>query len=303
MKTRHHLFFAAAFATALSTAHAAMPDYILTATQSNDRPAADTQRDANRHPADLIAFAGLKPGNTVADIMPGGGYFTRIFANIVGSKGHVYATIPSEFLAVKANAADALKSLAAEPPFANVSVVVSPTAQTGTGETLDMAWTSDNYHDIYGFFGPDAAAAMDASVFRALKPGGMFIVIDHIALAGTSDKSPKTLHRIDPETVKTQVEAAGFKLESESDALKNPGRPAYRESFCAGDQGQDGSVYFQISQAKIKDMFFSEEKNQKTFASWWCSPASELAGTGAERAPKGKSLFASFSSEKEESFL
>ena len=223
-----------------------MPDYIATATQSKDRPATDTARDANRHPAELVAFAGLKPGDTVADIMPGGGYFTRIFANIVGSKGHVYAVTPKEFLAVKTNAEDPIKAIAAEPPFANVTSVVAPTAQIGTGETLDMAWTSDNYHDIYGFFGADKAAAMDASVFKALKPGGIFIVIDHVALAGTSDKSPKTLHRIDPETVKAQAEAAGFKLDSESDILKNPNDAHTAKVFAPEIKGKTDQFVFKF---------------------------------------------------------
>ena len=231
---------------AIPAAHAATPPYILTATQSSDRPAADAQRDTTRHPADLIAFAGLKPGDQVADIMPGGGYFTRLFANVVGPKGHVYATIPSEFLAVKANASDSIKSLAAEPSFGNVSLVVSPTAQTGIGETLDMAWTSDNYHDLYGFFGPNNAAAMDASVFKALKPGGVFIVIDHVAAAGTSNTSPKTLHRIDPETVKAQVEAAGFKLEAESDILKNPADPHTAKVFAPEIRGKTDQFVFKF---------------------------------------------------------
>ena len=178
--------------------------------------------------------------------MPGGGYFTRIFANIVGPKGHVYATIPSEFLAVKANATDPIKSLAAAPPFGNVSTVVTPTAQTGAGETLDMAWTSDNYHDIYGFFGKDQAAALDAAVFKALKPGGISMVIDHIAPAGTSDTSPKTLHRIDPETVKTQVEAAGFKLAGESDILKNPADPHTAKVFAPEIRGKTDQFVFKF---------------------------------------------------------
>jgi predicted methyltransferase len=246
MKNLARVTILAAVAASLQVAYAATPAYILTATQSSDRPAADAQRDATRHPADLIAFAGLKPGDTIADIMPGGGYFTRIFANVVGPKGHVYATIPSEFLAVKANAADSIKSLAAETSFGNVTTVVSPTAQIGTGETLDMAWTSDNYHDIYGFFGPQQAASMDASVFKALKPGGVFIVIDHVAPAGTSDTSPKTLHRIDPETVKAQVEAAGFKLEAQSDILKNAADPHTAKVFAPEIRGKTDQFVFKF---------------------------------------------------------
>jgi predicted methyltransferase len=182
----------------------------------------------------------------VADIMPGGGYFTRIFANVVGPKGHVYATIPREFLAVKANATDAIKSLAAEPSFGNVTIVVTPTAQIGHGETLDMAWTSDNYHDIYGFFGPKNAAAMDVAVYRALKPGGVFIVIDHVAPAGTSATSPTTLHRIDPETVKAQVEAAGFKLEAQSDLLANPADPHTAKVFAPQIRGKTDQFVFKF---------------------------------------------------------
>jgi predicted methyltransferase len=242
--TRANLLIA--FAATLSLAHAAPPAYILTATQWSDRPAADAKRDATRHPADLIAFAGLKPGDSVADIMPGGGYFTRIFAHVVGAKGHVYAIIPSEFAAVKKDAADGLKSLAAEPSFSNVTPVVTPIAQTGDGEELDMAWTSNNYHDIYGFFGAAQAASLDEAVFKALKPGGVFIVIDHVAPAGTSDTSPKTLHRIDPETVKAQVEAAGFTLEAQSDMLKNPGDPHTAKVFAPEIRGKTDQFVFKF---------------------------------------------------------
>jgi predicted methyltransferase len=237
---------AALFAASVASAQAAMPAYILAATQSSDRPAADSQRDADRHPADLIAFAGLKPGDTIADFMPGGGYFTRIFANVVGPKGHVYAIIPSEYAAKKAGAADGIKSLAAEPAFANVTAIVTPTAQTGAGEALDMAWTSQNYHDVYGSFGVKQAAALDAAIYHALKPGGVFIVIDHVAPAGTSATSPTTLHRIDPQTVKAQVEAAGFKLEAQSDLLRNPADPHTAKVFAPEIRGKTDQFVFKF---------------------------------------------------------
>jgi predicted methyltransferase len=246
MKNLAHATLFAAFIASAAAAHAAAPAYILTATQSSDRPSADAKRDAARHPAALIAFAGLKPGDAVADIMPGGGYFTRIFANVVGQQGHVYAIIPSEFAAVKKDAADGIKSLAAEPAFNNVTPVVTPTAQTGAGEHLDMAWTSDNYHDIYGFFGPQQAAALDEAVFRALKPGGVFIVIDHVAPAGTSATSPTTLHRIDPATVKAQMEAAGFKLEAESSILTNPADPHTAKVFAPEIRGKTDQFVFKF---------------------------------------------------------
>jgi predicted methyltransferase len=109
-----------------------------------------------------------------------------------------------------------------------------------------MAWTSDNYHDIYGFFGADHAAAADAAIFSALKPGGVFIVIDHAALPGASATAPTTLHRIDPATVKAQVEAAGFKLEAESPILANPADPHTQKVFDPAIRGRTDQFVFKF---------------------------------------------------------
>ncbi|OZI26277.1 hypothetical protein CAL26_02780 [Bordetella genomosp. 9] len=191
---------------------------------SSDRPAADVQRDAARKPGELLAFAGIKPGDRVADLMPGGGYFTRLFSKAVGPGGHVYAVVPQEFLAI---APKSLATAQAIPTaaYANVTVASQPLATLSLPEPLDVAWTSENYHDVYGFAGPAAAAQLDAAVYRALKPGGVFIVTDHVANAGTSGQSAHTLHRIDPETVKQQVLAAGFQFVAESSILRNPQDP------------------------------------------------------------------------------
>jgi predicted methyltransferase len=204
------------------TARAA-PAYVAAAVASPDRPKTDTDRDALRHPGELIAFAGLKPGERVADLMPGRGYFTRLFSKVVGPAGHVYAVIPTELAHVAPKIRDAMQALTQEKAFANVTLLVQPSADIAPPEPVDVAWTSDNYHDLYGFFGADQAAKFDAAVFRALKPGGVFIVIDHVAKAGTSGTSAKGLHRIDPVVVKAQVLAAGFKFDGESAVLANPG--------------------------------------------------------------------------------
>ena len=216
------LLMGAAIATlTLSSAVHAQPAAIAAAIAAPDRPKADTDRDAARHPAELLAFAGLKQGDQVADLIPGQGYFTRIFSNVVGPSGHVYAVVPAELAKEAPKMLVAMKALTADKTFANVSLLVQPTAEIATPQKLDVAWTSDNYHDIYGFFGASQASKFDTAVFNALKPGGVFIVIDHVAKPGTSDKSPTTLHRIDPATVKAQVQAAGFQLESESPLLRN----------------------------------------------------------------------------------
>lgn len=73
-----------------------IPPYATAAVADRARPAEDTARDADRRPAQMIAFAGIKPGSVVVDLVPGKGYFTRIFAKAVGPKGHVYAYFPTE---------------------------------------------------------------------------------------------------------------------------------------------------------------------------------------------------------------
>ena len=212
---------ACAVVVAAGSAFAATPTYV-TAAIDSPRPAADTARDALRKPAGLILFAGIKPGDKVGDFMPGQGYFTRLFSRVVGPHGHVYALIPSELAKIAPKIPDAAKAIAADPAYANVTPIVAPTAHTAAPEKLDLVWTSQNYHDLYGFFGAAAAQAADKAVFNALKPGGTFIVIDHVAAAGTSATSPQTLHRIEPDTVKAQVLQAGFTLEATSDLLRNP---------------------------------------------------------------------------------
>ncbi len=222
---------------ACAGARAAMPPVIAAAVADPGRPAADTARDANRHPAELVAFAGIKPGDSVADFMPGTGYFTRIFSRVVGVKGEVYAITPSELAAKVPKLPATIAALAHDPSYSNVKPVVEPAAQVAQGLSLDAVWTSDNYHDMYGFFGAKTASAADASVFKALKPGGVFIVIDHAGLPGSSSTAPTTLHRIDPATVKAQVEAAGFVLEAESPVLQNPADPHTDKIFAPSIKG------------------------------------------------------------------
>ncbi len=228
-----------------AAAQPASPSFTAAAVANPDRPAEDKARDALRHPLELINFAGLKQGDSVADFVPGAGYFTRIFSNVVGPKGHVYAIVPQELAMKRPQMASAIYTLSQTPPFTNVVAQVQPTAEAGTGDTLDMAWTSDNYHDMYGFFGKDAAAAAVGSLFRALKPGGVFIVIDHVANAGATE-APATLHRIDPAVVKAQVEAAGFKLEATSDSLKNPNDPHTETVFAPDIRGHTDQFVFKF---------------------------------------------------------
>jgi predicted methyltransferase len=210
------IFAAAAFAAP------AIPAFVSAAVAAKDRPDADTKRDADRKPAEAIAFSGMKPGWVVADIIPGTGYYDRIFAGVVGPKGHVYGFYPAELknfikAPLPADGAPAL------PGVANDTAIITPVNDFAAPKPLDLVWISDNYHDLHDpFFAPADLAKINAAVFKALKPGGIYLVLDHAAAAGSGLRDTNTLHRIDEAAVKSEVEAAGFKFLGESDALHNP---------------------------------------------------------------------------------
>ena len=214
-----------------------------------DRPAADKARDAGRKPAEMVRFAGIKPGDKVADVLPGGGYFTRIFAKAVGARGKVFAVVPAAFVARNPKAADAVKALAAEPGYKNVMVLVVPLSAMAAPGTLDVAWTSQNYHDMYNN-DPATGAGFAAAVFAALKPGGTFVVLDHAAAAGTGDEAAKPLHRIDPAKVKAQLAAAGFVLDGESKALVNPADMHDKPVFDPSLRGHTDQFAFRFRKPK-----------------------------------------------------
>ena len=190
---------------------------IAAAVADAQRPAADTARDALRKPAEIVAFAGVKPGDKVAEIAPGGGYYTRILAKAVGPQGKVYALMPA-FFANRPGGLDAINALAEQ--YGNIEVVVVDYAATKLPEPVDLVWTTENYHDLAN----GDIATVNKWAFEALKPGGIYFVEDHSA-PGTGTSATSTLHRIDPAAVKEQVGAAGFTLDAESDLLRNPNDP------------------------------------------------------------------------------
>jgi predicted methyltransferase len=227
---RHPLFLGAIVAATLSltsicASAAPIPGNVAAAVADANRPDADKTRDANRKPAQTLAFTGVKPGAQVAELLPGGGYFTRLFSKAVGSSGHVYALVPAPLADAPADVPDfaaRVKAIAADPNYANVSVVVEPFSQLAVPAPVDLVWTSQNYHDLHNFPGLDVGV-FNKMVFDDLKPGGIYLVLDHTAEAGSGGRDTKTLHRIDPETVKGEVLAAGFVFVGSSDLLRQPG--------------------------------------------------------------------------------
>ena len=183
---------------------------------------ADQHTDARRHGPELMAFCGVKPGDRVLELIPGSGYFTRLFSRVVGPRGHVYTVYPAPYAAEAAPDLKALNAMSAQPAWRNVSVAVQPAAQLTAPEALDVVFTSQNYHDYPDkFMGRIDPSVLNRAVYRALKPGGVFIVVDHAAETGSGMRDTDTLHRIDPAIVRRQVVAAGFVFHGETRVLRN----------------------------------------------------------------------------------
>src|SRR5258708_22434311 len=213
------------FGCATISAHSAVPANIANAVANQDRPGEDRQRDANRKPAEVLTFVGIKNGEKAADFIPGKGYFSRILSSAVGPQGHVYAFIPSEFANFLKQPLPANGSTP-YPQFKNVSVIAGPVNDFAAPEPLDLVWISLNYHDLHDpFFAPADLAKINKAIFAALKPGGRYVVIDHAAAAVSGLRDTDTLHRIDEASLRSEIEAAGFRIHGWSHLLRNPEVP------------------------------------------------------------------------------
>jgi predicted methyltransferase len=207
------------------------------------RPAADKARDATRHPGELLAFAGVKPGDKVADFIMGGGYFTRILAKTVGDKGRVYAYQPAEFIQYRAAYADEQK--AAVAGYANVSPLSDSLGVVKFAEPLDAIITVQNWHDLHLKAAPPGfAASMAKRLYDNLKPGGVLMVVDHVAAADPGFAAPDKLHRIDPAAARAEIESAGFKFDGSLPLLAAPADPHTASVFDPSIRGKtDQFVY------------------------------------------------------------
>jgi predicted methyltransferase len=202
--------------------------------------------DERRKPAQLIAFAGVKPGDRVLDLIPGDGYWTRIFSKLVGPRGKVYAVWPEAYAKLAAGNVATLRTLSASSHYGNIVTEVQPTTRLTAPERLDVVWTSQNYHDYPDpFMGPTDPAVLNRAVYAILRPGGTYMVIDHEAPAGSGMRDTDTLHRIDPAIVIAQVKAAGFRYAGRSRILANPKDPLTVKVF-------DPSIRGHTSQFALK---------------------------------------------------
>ncbi|HEX9794392.1 MAG TPA: SAM-dependent methyltransferase [Planctomycetota bacterium] len=195
-----------------------VPDYLLAAVASPARPESDRRRDADRKPAEVLQAIGVRPGMQVGDLMASTGYYTQILAKAGGPNGKVYAQ--NNAFVIERFADKPLTALLAQPGMENVVRLDRELEDLGMpAGGLDLALMVRFYHDTY-WQGTDRAK-MNAAVLKALKPGGIYAVLDHHAEAGSGERDVQILHRVDAALVKKEVLAAGFEWAGESAVLRN----------------------------------------------------------------------------------
>jgi predicted methyltransferase len=192
-----------------------IPDYIRKAVESPSRPATAKADDANRKPAELLALAGVKPGDRVVEFASFGQYFTTLLSDIVGEKGLVYMY---DLPYLEARTAPASKAFVAAHPNSRFEIIDFNKVEMP--QNIDGVYIVLYYHDLS--LNNIDVAAFNAKVFKALKPGGTYFIVDHNAEAGSGTRDTKTLHRIDPAVIKQEIKAAGFELVEDSKLLAFP---------------------------------------------------------------------------------
>ena len=237
MRTFATLAIAAAIAVPLSAdAVWAKPVSIFAKAVADPARPADHRKllDPVRKPAETLAFSGVRPGMIVGEFYPGGGYFTRMISDVVGPKGHVYGIENAGWKgAVKANG-----ELLAEGKWKNVSIVSEPFGTVKFPKPLDLAWVTQNYHDLkIPEYGKVDTVAFDRQVYKALKPGGIFFILDHQGAPGLTATQIEKLHRINRDVVVKEVTSVGFKLAAEGKFLRRPGDDHKKPIFDKSIQG------------------------------------------------------------------
>lgn len=225
--------------TAEATAGSATAPELARRLATGSRSAAEKARDAGRRPAPVLAFLGVEPGMTVIDVIAAGGYYTEVLAEAVGPNGKVYAQNIDFVLEMREGANDkALSARLADGRLPNVERLDREFDALGLApESVDLALTALNLHDILDGNGPVEAAEVLHQLRRILVPGGVLGVVDHAGQPGRDAENKKN-HRIDESRVLEAVLAAGFELEATSDVLRNPADDLTRGVFAPDLRGR-----------------------------------------------------------------
>jgi predicted methyltransferase len=184
---------------------------------------ADVELDASRRGPEIMQFIGVKSGDHVIDLIPSSGYWTRLFADLVGPEGRVDGLWPNSYAQADYKNVSAYLAMSQRQGLNHVRTYIEPAAIIRLDAPADIVFTSLNYHDYPdAFIGPVSPETLNRQVFDSLRPGGLYIVIDHAGAPGSGMTQIATLHRIEPQLVREQIEAAGFVFEAESHLLRNP---------------------------------------------------------------------------------
>ncbi|WP_416799585.1 methyltransferase [Ciceribacter azotifigens] len=198
--------------------------------------------------SELIRFARINAGTTVIDVYPGDGEWTRLFSEIVGPEGRVTSFVPAELAHFKNDPVGLMRTLAQEPGRENVEAVSADlVAMPKITQPADVLWLHLFYHDLHtALMHARGATAADfnRAAYELLRPGSFYVIIDHAAAAGAGTDHAQSLHRIDPSSVREEVEAAGFVLDAESALLANRNDPHATKVFDPSIKGEtDRFVY------------------------------------------------------------
>jgi predicted methyltransferase len=231
----------------MASAHGDASKSVAAAIAAPDRPEAEVKRDAARQPAKVLIFSTIKPGNMVADLGAGGGYFTRLISGIVGEHGQVIAQNPPDWVEQYKSIAPALAALGKTRP--NVKAVTAKFDNLGfADESLDVVTMALIYHDVV--LSSADTGAMNKEIYAALKPGGVLLITDHFAKDGSGDTLINAQHRIDAALVRKGVEAAGFTLEAQSDALRFDTDDRTKNVFDPSVRGKTDRFVYRFRKAK-----------------------------------------------------
>jgi predicted methyltransferase len=218
---------------------AGTPAYIAKAVESSARSAEQKARDVNRKPAELLTLSGVKPGDRIVEFASFGQYFTDMLADIAGPKGKIYMY---DLPYTEKRAGEASRAFVAHHPNCEYSLVDYNKLELPA--RVDVVFNVLYYHDLY--VNDIDTASLNARIFKALKPGGIFFVVDHNAQAGSGTRDVKTLHRIDPAVIRKEVTAAGFELVEESKLLASDGDDHTKMVFTPGLRGLTDQTVFKF---------------------------------------------------------
>ena len=223
---------------------------IAEALASPDRTGEDRKSDPFRRPDLVLDFFGIKPGMTVLDLFSGGGYYTEIVSRIVGANGKVVAHNNEAYLEF---AKDSLGGRYTNNRLPNVERITAEANDLLLPEnTFDAALAMLTWHDFYYVDTENGWPAIDQAMLlnklcNALKPGAILGITDHVAAAGSAPgESAQTLHRIDPQSIRNDLDGSCFEYQGEINILRNPDDDLSQPMFAQGIRGRTDRVVFKF---------------------------------------------------------